>query len=156
MPLSNRQAYAEPGDFVRVQPDYRSHWLHQGTVEKVELQANEIFDDVYVRTNNGELLKTARHLVHVAVKFPKRIEKTSPTYARRLCREIRSSFQHGVYLSASVAGTSYNPRISGVMFSLGRIHLKSNAWDGWRGIEASAFDEFCDGYGRNICASTIA
>jgi hypothetical protein len=77
---------------------------------------------------------------------------------RRLCREIRGSFEHGVYLNASVVGSEFNPRITGVMFSAGRIQLKSHNWQGWRGPEVTPdnLDSFFDGYGRKIVASTIA
>lgn len=75
------------------------------------------------------------------------IEKTSPTYLRRMAKEIRSAFKHGVYFHpAGMDGI----RVTGVLFSNGMIHIQSHQWKGWRG--ATDIDSFFDGYGRRIVA----
>lgn len=48
----------------RVQESYRHHANIVGVIERIELQANALFDDIYIRTDAGDLIKTARHLVH--------------------------------------------------------------------------------------------
>ena len=55
----------EVGDTVRVQETYRHCAGLEGIVEKIELQTHAMFDDICVRLTSGELLKTARHLVHL-------------------------------------------------------------------------------------------
>ena len=76
------------------------------------------------------------------------IEKNSHTYLRRLAREIRSNFKHGVYYHAANGEVR---RVNEVMASLGCIYIKSHTGAGWLGVED--VDAFTDGYGRHITAS---
>ena len=82
--------------------------------------------------------------------IPALIEKTSPTYMRRLVKEIRRTLcRCGVYYHQD--GMSFNARVGHVMFSNGMIHIKSHLWEGWKAIQN--IDGFEDGYGQSVVAS---
>jgi hypothetical protein len=81
------------------------------------------------------------------------LDKTHPTYLRRLAKEIRRAVARmGVYYHQ--AGMTQNARVTNVLFSGGRLHIKSHLWDGWRGVEN--VDGFFDGNGTHISASRQA
>jgi hypothetical protein len=70
----------------------------------------------------------------------------SDKYIRRLVKEIRASFEHGVYVELP-NGT--NKRFQAVQFSKGLLLCKANGQ--W--FEVSRQSNFGDGYGRSIHAS---
>jgi hypothetical protein len=81
------------------------------------------------------------------------IEKTDPTYLRRLAMEIRRTMSRsGVYYHQD--GMEFNARVISVLFSNGMLHIKSHSWDGWRGVQN--VDGFWDGNGEHVAASRRA
>jgi hypothetical protein len=72
----------------------------------------------------------------------------SDKYLRRLVKEIRSSFEHGVYVQIPPGDT--NLRINWVEFSNGKLICRRFELGKF---EVSRSSTFSDGYGRNICAS---
>jgi hypothetical protein len=83
----------------------------------------------------------------------KLIEITSDLYAKRLVREIRATFEHGVYVDGNVTNTETNPRVHSVSFSKsGAIAVETNK--GRFLVLPSQWEHaFFDGYGREIFAS---
>ncbi len=81
------------------------------------------------------------------------IDKNSDTYLRRMVREIRDSFQYGVYYHPAAGEGDGRPfgRICGVKFSAGLIRVRVEFMGPW--LIAADPDAFFDGYGRHICAS---
>lgn len=78
------------------------------------------------------------------------IEKTDKRYLRRMVREIRGSFQFGVYV---YNGNAESHRVTEVKMSgsalVYRLHVDDEMlWHAVRDI-----DSFKDGYGRQIVAS---
>lgn len=72
----------------------------------------------------------------------KLIDTTSPTYQRRLVREIREAMQHGVYYA--------HRRVYAVRFTAGGIYAE---WGAGQGEASCDVNAFTDGYGRQIVAS---
>jgi hypothetical protein len=75
----------------------------------------------------------------------------SDKYLRRLVKEIRASFEHGVYVElVGTDGTTHNVRINWIELSKGLLICR--AFSSGK-FEVSRTAQFSDGYGRNICAS---
>lgn len=81
------------------------------------------------------------------------IETTSPLYAKRLVREIRSTLAsgQGVYFQSYLLPS--NPRIGTAMFSpkFGAIFLATSV--GHLAVCSGQWDQFIDGHGQTLCAS---
>jgi len=95
-------------------------------------------------------------MMNETLKAPKLIGTDSDLYGKRLVREIHSTLMNGVgvYWTASkfdsnprVISASYSPKWRAIVIRTNRgVCMVYNDWD----------SAFCDGYGRDICATRRA
>lgn len=77
------------------------------------------------------------------------LEKSSPTYKRRLAREIQENKHKGIYYQRE--GQKF--RVIGARYSDGFLRVKINTPAGWERVRDENLDNFTDGNGREVCAS---